>query len=72
MAQVARVTLIDDTDSTEIPTGGERVQFALDGVGYEIDLSDKNAATMREAIGFYIGHARRLGGRRQTTRHRHG
>jgi hypothetical protein len=36
--------LIDDLDGTE---GAETVAFALDGVSYEIDLSEKNAAARR-------------------------
>lgn len=65
MAQRVQVILVDDL------TGGEAtesVEFALDGVTYEIDLSSENAAELRDAFSKWIGHARRSGGRRQTRR----
>jgi hypothetical protein len=68
MAQKTRVILVDDIDGEEITDGGETLQFGLDGVTYEIDLNDKNAAKLRDALSFYIAHARRVGGRRQTSR----
>ena len=40
MAQRVEVVLIDDIDGGK---AAETVTFALDGVSYEIDLSDKNA-----------------------------
>ncbi len=33
----------------------------LDGVAYEIDLNDKNAAKLRDAIAAYVGHGRKVG-----------
>lgn len=36
-------------------------RFGLDGVNYEIDLSEENAATMRDALATWVGHARRVG-----------
>jgi hypothetical protein len=37
----------------------------LDGASYEIDLNDKNAKKLRDALANYIAHARRVdGGRR--------
>ncbi len=68
MAQKTRVILVDDLDGEEITDGGETIQFGLDGVTYEIDLNDKNAAKLRDALSYYIAHARRVGGRRQTSR----
>lgn len=65
MAQRVQVILVDDI------TGGEAtetVEFGLDGVTYEIDLSDENAAELRDGLATWIGHARRSGGRRQTRR----
>src|SRR4051794_16933004 len=61
MAQRVNVVLVDDIDGTDAV---ETVGFALDGVDYEIDLSDEHAAELREAISLYVGHARRTGGRR--------
>jgi nucleoid-associated protein Lsr2 len=39
------------------------VSFALDGVSYEIDVSEANAAKLRDALAPWVGHARRVGGR---------
>jgi hypothetical protein len=62
MSQRVNVVLIDDLDDSE---ASETVRFGLDGADYEIDLSDDNAAKLREALALYIGHARRTGGRRR-------
>jgi hypothetical protein len=58
MAQKIQVLLVDDLDGG---TATETVSFALDGSSYEIDLSEHNAAKLREALAVYIGHARRAG-----------
>ena len=42
--------------------------FALDGVDYEIDLSEKHAEDLRNALSLYVGHGRRTGGRRRSTK----
>ena len=63
MAQRVNVVLVDDIDESE---AAETVTFALDGVEYEIDLSEENAAKLRESLGLYVGHARRTGGRRRS------
>ncbi|GGM44709.1 Lsr2 family protein [Longimycelium tulufanense] len=60
MAQKVTVQLVDDIDGTE---ASESVEFALDGVTYQIDLSEKNAAKLRDALGDFIDSARRAGGR---------
>jgi hypothetical protein len=60
MAQKVQVILVDDVDGGE---ADETVTFSLDGVNYEIDLSDGNAESLRESLGEWIGHARRIGGR---------
>lgn len=65
MAQRVQVILVDDVSGGE---ANESVEFALDGVHYEIDLSDENAAKLREDFATWIGQARRAGGRRQTRR----
>ena len=62
MAQRVNVVLVDDIDGNDAT---ETVNFALDGVDYEIDLSDEHAAELREAVSLYVGHARRTGGRRK-------
>lgn len=65
MAQRVQVILVDDIDGGEAT---ETVEFGLDGVTYEIDLSDEHAADLRDGLAKWIGHARRSGGRRQTRR----
>ncbi|MEJ2579399.1 MAG: Lsr2 family protein, partial [Kineosporiaceae bacterium] len=60
MVQKTQVILIDDIDGGE---ADETVSFALDGVSYEIDLSEGNAEGLRESLADWIGHARRVGGR---------
>jgi nucleoid-associated protein Lsr2 len=60
MAQKVQITLVDDIDGGPAT---ETVSFSLDGVAYEIDLSDTNASRLREAFAPYVGTARRLGGR---------
>lgn len=69
MAQRVQVILIDDLSGGDAT---ETVEFALDGVTYEIDLSDANAAKLREDFAQWVGVARRSGGRRQTRRSRGG
>jgi hypothetical protein len=39
----------------------ETVSFALDGTSYEIDLSAKNAAKLRDVLANYVAHARKAG-----------
>ncbi|HET7328300.1 MAG TPA: Lsr2 family protein [Nocardioidaceae bacterium] len=62
MAQRLKVELIDDIDGTD---ADETVTFSVDGVSYEIDLSTKNAAKMRDSLALYVGSARKVGGRRR-------
>jgi Lsr2 len=62
MAQKVLVQLVDDLDGTssqDVTT----VLFGLDGVSYEIDLTDENADRLREALAAYVDSARRVGGR---------
>ena len=65
MAQRVNVVLVDDIDGAD---AAETVSFALDGVDYEIDLSEKHASELRNAFSLYVGHARRTGGRRKSGR----
>lgn len=58
VAQKVTVALKDDL------TGGpadETVRFAVDGTGYEIGLSAKNAAAFGTLLAPYIEHARKAG-----------
>jgi Lsr2 len=60
-----QVTLLED----DVAGGeaSETVRFNLDGVDYEIDLNKKNAKKLRDVLSIYVGHARRVGGRRRVT-----
>jgi hypothetical protein len=60
MAQKITVVLEDDLDGGP---ASETVLFALDGVAYEIDLNDGNAAGLRDARAPSVGAGRRPGGR---------
>lgn len=63
MAKKVTVTLVDDFDG-EGPAD-ETVEFSVDGVSYEIDLSAKNAKKLREDLKQWIEAGRRVGGRRR-------
>jgi hypothetical protein len=56
MAQKTLIQLTDDVDGT---SASETVAFALDGVAYEIDLSDDNAQALRDSLERWVRHARR-------------
>lgn len=62
MAQKVLVQLVDDLDGTS-SQDVSTVLFGLDGVSYEIDLSDANAERLRESLAEYVDSARRTGGR---------
>ncbi|MEU0792438.1 Lsr2 family protein [Amycolatopsis sp. NPDC005961] len=61
MAQKVLVEIVDDLDGG---TATQTVPFALDGVSYEIDLSDENAQALRDEFARYIEAGQRTGGRR--------
>lgn len=50
--------LVDDIDGGDAE---ETVTFALDGVQYEIDLSEKNAAKLRDSLARFVAAATKLG-----------
>jgi Lsr2 len=60
MAQQRTVRFIDDLDGAD---ASGTLDFALDGRQYQIDLSDENAAKLRDALAPFIGAARKAGGR---------
>jgi hypothetical protein len=62
MAQKVLVQLVDDLDGTS-SQDVSTVLFGLDGVTYEIDLSDANAERLRDSLSEYVESARRIGGR---------
>ena len=59
MAQVTEVRLVDDLDGGH---ADESVDFAVDNKHYQMDLSEKNAARLREILAPFIAAARRPGG----------
>ena len=61
MAQKVDVRFVDDLDGSE---ASGTVSFALDGRAYEIDLSDDNAARLRDSLATFVAAARRTGARR--------
>ena len=61
MARKVQVILSDDLDDSI--SADETVTFALDGTTYEIDLSEKNASEMRDALGRYVSAARKVSSR---------
>lgn len=59
MAKKVTVDLIDDLDGKA--PADETVEFKLDGVNYEIDLSNGNAQKMREQLAPWIAAGRKVG-----------
>ena len=55
MAQRVEVILEDDIDGG---TATETMTFSLDGIAYEIDLNEKNAAKLRASFDPYVDAAR--------------
>ena len=47
MAQRVHIVLEDDIDGGDAT---ETVLFGVDGISYEIDLSDKNASKLRDSL----------------------
>ncbi|MBP8919719.1 MAG: Lsr2 family protein [Micropruina sp.] len=63
MAQRIVYRLEDDLDRSE---AAETIVFGLDSVSYEIDLSEGNAAQLRDLLAPYVAAARKVGGRRKS------
>lgn len=62
MAKVTKIELIDDLTGQPIEDNDSpTVQFALDGVDYEIDLNSKNEEKFRKALAPYVEKAHRVG-----------
>ena len=55
-----QVVLQDDINGSE---PAKTVHFSLDGTAYEIDLTEQNAAALRDALAPWIAAARRAPGR---------
>lgn len=61
MAKQTTTVLIDDITGEPAQT---TVKFGLDGVNYEIDLTDSNADKLRTELRKWADAGRRVGGRR--------
>lgn len=61
MAQRVNIILIDDLDDSE---AAETVRFGLDGSNYEIDLNEKNAKKLRDALAPYVAAGRKVTAKR--------
>jgi Lsr2 len=59
MAQVTKIRLVDDLDGGN---ADESVDFTVDNNRYQMDLSENNAARLREVLAPFIAAARRAGG----------
>lgn len=65
MARKTQILLIDDLDGSNAT---QTVTFGLDGVTYEIDLSDEHAEALRSSLAEWVERARRVAGRRSSSR----
>lgn len=61
MARKVVVTMVDDLDGQS--AAAETLSFGIDGVLYEIDLSEANAREFRASMAKWVPFARRTGGR---------
>jgi hypothetical protein len=70
MSRREALVLIDDLDGRVVRDGeGQTVTFGLDGTEYEIDLSTKNAASLRSALEPFVNAGRHsIGNGRPSTR----
>jgi hypothetical protein len=62
MATKVLRSLQDDIDGSDAV---ETVRFALDGVEWEIDLSERNANRLRNSLSVFMAHGRKVGGKRE-------
>lgn len=65
MASRTIVLLEDDVDGSK---ADETIEFGIDGTTYAIDLSNSNATKLRGALDGYINKARKVSGKRSTSR----
>jgi hypothetical protein len=65
MAQKVLVQLVDDLDGSEAT---QSVTFGLDGVSFEIDLTDAHAEELRASIDKFVQSGRRVGRSSTTVR----
>jgi hypothetical protein len=63
MATIKSVVVEDDIDGTP---GAATVRFAFEGINYEIDLTEGNAAKFAEVVTPFVQAARKAGTRKST------
>ncbi|MBF4580786.1 Lsr2 family protein [Frigoribacterium sp. VKM Ac-2530] len=69
MAQKTFIQLVDDLDGTVLTDGeGKTVTFALEGLSYDIDLSQAHIDEFTKALAPYIAAGRKVSGRKSTAR----
>jgi len=69
MAQRTVVTVLCDLPHDNEVEGTESVSFSIDGNAYEIDLCAPHGQEIREKVGVFADHGRRVtGSRRRKTR----
>jgi len=69
MAQKTLIQLVDDLDGTALTDGeGKTVSFALEGISYEIDLSETHLDELTEALAPYVKAGRKVSGRKSAAR----
>jgi hypothetical protein len=59
------VLIEDDVDGSK---ADQTIEFGIDGTTYAIDLSNSNADKLRGALDGYINKARKVSGKRSTSR----
>ncbi len=69
---MVRKEVVELTDDLDQSTASQTIHFAIQGVEYEIDLSEKNAKKFNAAIAPYVENGRRVGGRKRVGARRAG
>lgn len=69
MAQKTLIQLVDDLDGTVLTDGtGKTVTFALEGISYEIDLSEAHVDELTKALAPYLAAGRKVSGQKSAAR----
>jgi hypothetical protein len=69
---VARKEVVELTDDLDQSPASQTIHFGVEGIDYEIDLSEKNAKKFASALAPYIDNGRRVAGRRRAVGRRGG
>ncbi len=67
---MARKEVVELTDDLDQSPASQTIRFAVEGVEYEIDLSEKNAKRFKVAIAPFVEKGRRIGGGKRARRGR--